>query len=146
MELAAGKARGPAAYPGTQQARRPAHGAPDPVNQRGLGTTDPAPDYDDGRLCVRPRDYLALADGAVLPLTVQDLALLAALTRNAGRVITRQDLREAAWEEDVNARAVDTAVARLRSKLAGALPEISYIHTHFRIGYRFAPEPPPDPK
>ncbi len=114
------------------------------MNQRGLGTSDPAPDYDDGRLCVRPRDYLALADGEVLPLTLQDLALLAALTRNAGRVVTRQELRDAAWEEEITARAVDSAVTRLRSKLANALPEISYIHTHIRIGYRFSPEPPPN--
>jgi hypothetical protein len=31
-------------------------------------------------------------------------------------------------------------VHRLRSKLARAIPECSFIHTHFGFGYRFDPE------
>jgi DNA-binding response OmpR family regulator len=32
-------------------------------------------------------------------------------------------------------------VARLRQKLAEALPDRRFIHTHFGFGYRFAPAP-----
>jgi hypothetical protein len=32
-------------------------------------------------------------------------------------------------------------VRKLRQKLRTASPEWSYIHTHFGVGYRFAPEP-----
>jgi DNA-binding response OmpR family regulator len=38
-------------------------------------------------------------------------------------------------------RSVDVYVHKLRSKLAHALPEWRFIHTHFGFGYRFEPEP-----
>ena len=37
-------------------------------------------------------------------------------------------------------RSVDVYVHKLRAKLALALPEWSFIHTHFGFGYRFSPE------
>lgn len=113
------------------------------MRQRGLGANEPLPDYDDGRLCVRPSDYVATADGAMVPLKLRELGLLAALASSAGRVVTRDELLESVWEcEDgeITPRAVDACVARLRAALSEALPELAYIHTHARIGYRFAPE------
>ena len=41
-------------------------------------------------------------------------------------------------------RAVDVFVRKVRTKLAAVAPSWTYIHTHFGIGYRFAPEPVPD--
>ena len=38
-------------------------------------------------------------------------------------------------------RSVDVFVRKLRAKLERASPGWRYIHTHFGIGYRFAPEP-----
>jgi DNA-binding response OmpR family regulator len=35
---------------------------------------------------------------------------------------------------------VDVFVRKLRIKLHGAAPGWNYIHTHFAVGYRFAPE------
>ena len=37
-------------------------------------------------------------------------------------------------------RAVDVFVRKVRLKLAEASPGWTFIHTHFGIGYRFAPE------
>ena len=37
-------------------------------------------------------------------------------------------------------RSVDVFVRKLRHKLEKASPSWRYIHTHFGIGYRFAPE------
>jgi DNA-binding response OmpR family regulator len=37
-------------------------------------------------------------------------------------------------------RSVDVFVRRVRKKLDEAAPGWEYIHTHFGIGYRFAPE------
>ena len=37
-------------------------------------------------------------------------------------------------------RSVDVYVHKLRAKLAEALPEWRFIHTHFGFGYRFQPE------
>jgi DNA-binding response OmpR family regulator len=38
-------------------------------------------------------------------------------------------------------RSVDVYIHKVRSKLADALPEWRFIHTHFGFGYRFSPEP-----
>src|SRR3712207_8828875 len=35
----------------------------------------------------------------------------------------------------------DVFVRKIRTKLHACAPEWTYIHTHFGIGYRFAPEP-----
>jgi len=37
-------------------------------------------------------------------------------------------------------RSVDVFVRKLRQKLRAISPHWSYIHTHFGVGYRFAPE------
>ena len=37
-------------------------------------------------------------------------------------------------------RSVDVFVRKLRQKLERASPSWRYIHTHFGVGYRFAPE------
>jgi DNA-binding response OmpR family regulator len=112
-------------------------------HQRGLGANDPLPEYSDGRLRVRPADYIATADGAILRLKLRELGLLAALANDADRVITREELLASVWHDEVSVtpRAVDAAIARLRATLSAALPDFRYIHTHSRVGYRFCPEP-----
>jgi DNA-binding response OmpR family regulator len=110
--------------------------------QWGLGANDPLPDYDDGRLSVRPADYVATADGVVLHLKLRELGLLAALSNQPDRVVTREELLETVWRgaDEVTSRAVDACVARLRAQLAAGLPDRRYIHTHARVGYRFSAE------
>lgn len=107
----------------------------------GLGENEPAPDYTDGRLVVRPSDFVAVGDGENLELTPLELALLAELTRHPGAVRTRKHLIKAAWRPGppIAARSVDVRVKRLRDKLSERIPDISYIHTHAGIGYRFEP-------
>ena len=95
-----------------------------------------------GDLEVRPADHLALARGRALSLSVRELELLAALARRQGRIVAREELYETVWgaplrEQD---RSVDVYVHKLRSKLAQAIPDCSFIHTHFGFGYRFEPE------
>jgi DNA-binding response OmpR family regulator len=113
--------------------------------QRGLGANDPFAPYDDGRLRVRPADYLATADGAILRLKPRELGLLSAFASQPDRVVTREELLSIVWDpsDEVTLRAVDACVARLRATLSGALPDLRYIHTHARIGYRFGQEPAP---
>jgi DNA-binding response OmpR family regulator len=95
-----------------------------------------------GRLEVRPAEHAALADGRPLALTVRELALLSELAHHPQRILTRQELYDAVWKAPMRAedRSVDVYVARLRSKLASAIPEIRFIHTHVGVGYRFSPE------
>jgi DNA-binding response OmpR family regulator len=95
-----------------------------------------------GELEIRPAEYLAVARGRALQLSVRELQLLAALARMKDRVVTREQLYEQVWGGSLRAddRSVDVYVHKLRAKLAGALPEWDHIHTHFGLGYRFSPE------
>jgi DNA-binding response OmpR family regulator len=106
------------------------------MTQRGLGGADPAPDFDDGWLQVKPSDYIASANGVVLSLPLRQLALLAELTRTPGRVRPRSELYSAVWggREPDATRVVDVTVAHLRARLGEVLPDRAYIHTHPRIG------------
>lgn len=91
---------------------------------------------------IRPGDFLAFANGRVLKLSVRELDLLATMVREQGRIVPREELYRLVWggrlrDDD---RSVDVYVHKLRVKLARAVPEWSYIHTHFGFGYRFEPE------
>ena len=96
-----------------------------------------------GGLEIRPSEYLVLAGGRALTLSLKELELLAALARREGRIVSREELYSTVWEGSMRAddRSVDVYVHKLRSKLAGALPRRQFIHTHFGFGYRFQPEP-----
>jgi DNA-binding response OmpR family regulator len=96
-----------------------------------------------GELEIRPTEYLAVAGGRTLTLSVRELELLAALGRREGRIVPRAELYETVWGAPMRAddRSVDVYVHKLRSKLATALPEWRFIHTHFGFGYRMEPEP-----
>jgi DNA-binding response OmpR family regulator len=93
-----------------------------------------------GELEIRPTEYLALAGGNPLRLTVRELELLTALAERRDRIVSREELYAAVWEEEYRKsdRSVDVYVARLRHKLDEALPGRPYIHTHFGFGYRLS--------
>jgi DNA-binding response OmpR family regulator len=95
-----------------------------------------------GELEIRPSEYLAVAGGRTLALSVRELDLLAALARRPDRIISREELYETVWGGRMRPsdRSVDVYVHKLRTKLGSALPEARFIHTHFGFGYRFAPE------
>jgi DNA-binding response OmpR family regulator len=92
---------------------------------------------------IRPADYLALARGRALQLSLRELELLTEMARLQGRVVLREELYERVWHGTLRPddRSVDVYVHKLRGKLAQALPDWRYIHTHFGLGYRFSPEP-----
>jgi two-component system alkaline phosphatase synthesis response regulator PhoP len=96
-----------------------------------------------GDLEVRPADHLALLKGRALSLSVRELELLAALVRRKGRIVPREELYATVWRAELRPhdRSVDVYVHKLRSKLARAVPECRFIHTHFGFGYRLEPEP-----
>jgi DNA-binding response OmpR family regulator len=96
-----------------------------------------------GELEIRPTEHLARARGRTLSLSVRELDLLAALARREGSIVSRDELYETVWGAPLRGsdRSVDVYVHKLRSKLATALPEWAFIHTHFGFGYRFQPEP-----
>jgi DNA-binding response OmpR family regulator len=92
---------------------------------------------------IRPAEYVAVARGKPLRLTVRELELLTALAERQGRIVSREELYLAVWGEPFRKadRSVDVYIGKLRQKLEAAIPDRRFIHTHFGFGYRFAPEP-----
>ncbi len=72
-----------------------------------------------GRLVVDPGARRATCDGRELPLTGYEFALLEALAKRAGRVLSREQLMEMAKgsAEESFDRSIDVHVSRLRHKL-----------------------------
>jgi DNA-binding response OmpR family regulator len=70
-------------------------------------------------------------------LSAREFALLRALTRNAGITLTREQLLEHAWPDDVGitANSVDVYVGYLRRKLGAGV-----VRTVHGTGYRVEPE------
>ena len=91
---------------------------------------------------IRPTACQARIGECVLDLTPREFQLLIALAERRNRVVPRADLYELVWRQRMahRDRSVDVFVRRLRVKLSEAAPGWSYIHTHFGIGYRFAPQ------
>ena len=85
-----------------------------------------------------PREVLF--DGHALRLTPKERALLGALARAGGRVLSREDLIEQVWGAVAapTSRSVDSHIKSLRRKLARAS---ACIETVRGVGYRFAPHP-----
>ena len=95
-----------------------------------------------GPLEIRPAEFVALARGRALRLTVRELQVLTALAEREGRIVSRDELYRVVWGEPYRKtdRSVDVYVGKVRHKLEDAIPEQRFIHTHFGFGYRFAPE------
>jgi DNA-binding response OmpR family regulator len=94
-----------------------------------------------GDITVRPDLYQAYAAGVSLELTAREFEILQLLSQS-DRVLRREEIYERVWGYAMahGDRSVDVFVRKLRQKLRSGSPEWSYIHTHFGVGYRFAPE------
>src|SRR5581483_5092578 len=94
-----------------------------------------------GELTVRPDRYQAYVGERSIELTAREFQLLLLLAHN-DRVLERAEIYERVWGYAMahGDRSVDVFVRKLRQKLLAASPGWAYIHTHFGIGYRFAPE------
>ncbi len=96
-----------------------------------------------GDLEIRAREGLVLTGGRVLTLSVREFDLLVALARNAGRIVSREELYRLVWGGALRRgdRSCDVYVYKLRAKLQDALPGMHVIHTHVGFGYRLDPAP-----
>jgi DNA-binding response OmpR family regulator len=94
-----------------------------------------------GEITIRPDLYQAYAGEGSLELTAREFEILNLLSQS-DRVLRREEIYERVWGYAMahGDRSVDVFVRKLRQKLRTASPQWSYIHTHFGVGYRFAPE------
>jgi DNA-binding response OmpR family regulator len=97
-------------------------------------TVDPAAPLDVGRLRVEPASYTARLGGDVVHLRPREFELLVRLSRDAGKVVTRDQLMADVWDEhwDGSSKTLDMHVLALRRKLGNAV-EITAVRG---IGYR----------
>jgi two-component system catabolic regulation response regulator CreB len=89
---------------------------------------------DDERCAIRYR-------GVDLALTRYEFRLLRALAARPGRVLSRDQLMQAAWEDPGASldRTVDAHVKTLRAKLRAIAPDAEPIRTHRGLGYSLNP-------
>ena len=94
-----------------------------------------------GEITVRPDLYQAYVNEVSLELTAREFEILQLLS-GSDRVLRREEIYERVWGYAMahGDRSVDVFVRKLRQKLRHGSREWSYIHTHFGVGYRFAPE------
>ena len=91
-------------------------------------------------LTLDPRSHEVMRGGVPLSLTPREYAILEALMRRAGEVVSRVHLGESVWESDPDSltNLVDVHISHLRRKVdRGNVPQL--IHTVRGYGYRLGP-------
>jgi DNA-binding response OmpR family regulator len=98
-----------------------------------------------GELEIRADQFQAFVSDGSLDLTRREFELLHLLAEAKGQVLERETIYQRVWGYAMahGDRSVDVFVRKLRQKLEKRSPGLSYIHTHFGVGYRFDPEPVP---
>lgn len=112
------------------------------LRRKGWG---PAPDSEIafGGHRVDLRSWTAeLADGNRELLGERELAILRLLARRKGQVVSRDEILDEVWGDDVfpSSRTIDNYVLRLRKLFEPDPSGPVYIHTVWGVGYRFTPE------
>jgi DNA-binding response OmpR family regulator len=95
-----------------------------------------------GQLTIRPDRFDAYVGDEPAGLSRKEYELLRQLASAGGRVLEREQIYQRVWGYTMvrGDRSVDVFVRKLRTKLEKLSPDWRYVHTHFGIGYRFAPE------
>ena len=96
-----------------------------------------------GEIEIRSDRFQAFVRRESIDLTRREFELIELLAGAEGRVLEREEIYQRVWGYAMarGDRSVDVFVRKLRQKLEKASPGWRYIHTHFGVGYRFAPEP-----
>ena len=83
--------------------------------------------------------HTAAGDHGEIDLTPREFELLASLMKNAGKVVSREDLLRDAWgwEYLTETKTVDTHIKRLRDKIHAAGYDPALVETVRGYGYRF---------
>ena len=95
-----------------------------------------------GRLSMDPARHKVAWDGKDVTLTVTEFLILETLAARPGIVRSRNQLMDAAYQDDVyiDDRTIDSHIKRLRRKFREVDPEFDAIATLYGAGYRFADE------
>jgi len=105
----------------------------------------PEPDVDDanvmkrGKLTLDPNRHACSWDGQPVRLTVTEFLILEALARRPGFVKSRDQLMDAAYDDQiyVDDRTIDSHIKRLRKKFRKTDKEFDGIETLYGVGYKY---------
>ncbi len=92
-----------------------------------------------GRLTLDPARHDCLWEGRPVRLTVTEFLLLQSLAQRPGFVKSRDNLMDAAYEDQVyvDDRTIDSHIKRMRKKFREVDPEFDAIETLYGVGYRY---------
>ena len=95
-----------------------------------------------GRLTLDPARHDCLWEGKPVRLTVTEFLLLQSLAQRPGFVKSRDNLMDAAYDDQVyvDDRTIDSHIKRLRKKMRAVDDDFSAIETLYGIGYRYNEE------
>ncbi|KRC82161.1 response regulator transcription factor [Sphingomonas sp. Root241] len=102
----------------------------------------PAEILERGRLTMDPARHRVTWGGINVTLTVTEFLILETLAQRPGIVKTRNQLMDAAYQDDiyVDDRTIDSHIKRVRRKFRQVDPEFDAIETLYGAGYRFSDE------
>lgn len=92
-----------------------------------------------GGITLNEDTHVAEGEKGTIDLTPREFELLACLMRNAGKVVSREDLLHDAWNWEfiTETKTVDTHIKRLRDKIEAAGYDPKLVETVRGYGYRF---------
>ena len=92
-----------------------------------------------GKLTLDPARHDCMWDGKPVKLTVTEFLLLQALAQRPGFVKSRDNLMDAAYDDQVyvDDRTIDSHIKRMRKKFRQVDPEFDAIETLYGVGYRY---------
>jgi two-component system response regulator ChvI len=95
-----------------------------------------------GRLVMDPARHRVTWAGREVQLTVTEFLILEALAQRPGFVKSRDQLMDAAYQDDVyvDDRTIDSHIKRLRKKFRAVDDDFKAIETLYGVGYRFSEE------
>ena len=108
----------------------------------GADPQEPAEILERGRLTMDPARHRVTWGGTNVTLTVTEFLILETLAQRPGIVKTRNQLMDAAYQDDiyVDDRTIDSHIKRVRRKFRQVDPEFDAIETLYGAGYRFSDE------
>lgn len=113
-----------------------------PAVALGAGEEPPQPVLVRGRLSMDPARHRVTWNDGPVTLTVTEFLILETLAQRPGIVKTRNQLMDAAYQDDiyVDDRTIDSHIKRIRRKFRQVDSEFDAIETLYGAGYRFSEE------
>ena len=92
-----------------------------------------------GKLTLDSQRHACMWDGKEVQLTVTEFLILQALAQRPGFVKSRDNLMDAAYDDQVyvDDRTIDSHIKRLRRKFKYHDPAFDAIHTLYGVGYKY---------